>query len=249
MPFLGIGLHILLALFCAVHAVRSGQPLYWLLILFMFPLLGSVVYFIAIYLPDSRNLQRGAQRAVSVATKVIDPMREVRLARELLDATPTAQNQMRLASALLAAGQAQEAAEVYAACLQGPFASDLEVRFGAAQAYTDCQQPSQALSHLDFIRQTNPSFRQDQISLLRARALAGTNQHALAKAEYESAIQRFGSFEAYAEYCIWALGQGASEAATVQSLDLEMTRITKQWTRATREMNETVLKRLAAARS
>lgn len=249
MPFLGIGLHILLALLCAIHAVRSGQPLYWLLILFMFPLLGSVVYFVAIYLPGARNLQRGAQQAVSVAAKVIDPMREVRVARELLEATPTAQNQMRLASTLLAAGQAQEAAEVYASCLKGPFASDLEVRFGAARAYTECQQPSQALSHLEFIRQTNPSFRQDQISLLRARALAGTDQHAQAKAEFESALHRFGSFEAYAEYCIWALRQGASEAATVQSLDAEMMRITKQWTRATREMNEAVLKRLAAART
>ena len=35
-------LHILAALACGIHAVRNGQPIYWLLILFMFPFLGSV---------------------------------------------------------------------------------------------------------------------------------------------------------------------------------------------------------------
>ena len=54
MEIFGIGIHILVAIFFAVHAVRNGQPIYWLLILFMFPLIGSVVYFIAIYLPSSR---------------------------------------------------------------------------------------------------------------------------------------------------------------------------------------------------
>jgi hypothetical protein len=44
MPIVGLGLHLLIALFFAVHAVRSGQQLFWLFILFSFPLLGSVVY-------------------------------------------------------------------------------------------------------------------------------------------------------------------------------------------------------------
>lgn len=42
-----VGLHIILALFFAIHAVRNGQPLFWLIILFSFPFLGSVVYFLA----------------------------------------------------------------------------------------------------------------------------------------------------------------------------------------------------------
>ena len=54
MPFLGLGLHVIVALFFAIHAMRSGQQMYWLIILFSFPLLGSVVYFVAIYLPSSR---------------------------------------------------------------------------------------------------------------------------------------------------------------------------------------------------
>ena len=96
MPFAGLGLHILVALFFAVHAVRSGQQMYWLIILFSFPLLGSLVYFLAIYLPDSR-LQHGARKVVASAAKALDPTRELREARAAFDYTPTAQNQMRLA--------------------------------------------------------------------------------------------------------------------------------------------------------
>ncbi len=59
MPFAGIGLHMVLALFCAVHVLRTRQQLYWLFILFAFPLLGSAVYFFGVYLPNSR-LERSA---------------------------------------------------------------------------------------------------------------------------------------------------------------------------------------------
>ena len=48
MPFVGLGLHVLVALFFAIHAVRSGQNMYWLFILFVFPLLGSIVYFVVV---------------------------------------------------------------------------------------------------------------------------------------------------------------------------------------------------------
>jgi len=109
MPFIGLGVHILVALFFAVHAVRHRQQMYWLLILFSFPLLGSVVYFFAIFLPNSR-LEHGARKVVAAAGKALDPGRELREARVAFDFTPTAQNQMRLAFAQLEAGEAAEAA-------------------------------------------------------------------------------------------------------------------------------------------
>ena len=36
MPFAGIGLHVILAVLCAIHAVRTRQNAYWLFILFAF---------------------------------------------------------------------------------------------------------------------------------------------------------------------------------------------------------------------
>ena len=95
MQFFGIGLHILIALFFAIHAVRSGQPIYWLFILFSFPLLGSLAYFLVVFLPNSR-IERSAINALASATRALDPTRELREARAAFEYTPTAQNQMRL---------------------------------------------------------------------------------------------------------------------------------------------------------
>jgi hypothetical protein len=244
MPFIGLGLHILIALYFGIHAIRSGQNLYWLIILFSFPLLGSIVYCFAVYLPDSR-LQHGARRAIASAAKALDPTRELRDAQANFDYTPTAQNQMRLAAALLHAGQAEEAAASYEACLSGPFANDPEIRFGAAQANVESQKFVRAIEQLELIRKTQPEFRAEQVSLLLARALSQSGRHIEAKAEFESAIAKFGGFDVKAEYLIWALISNEKELAA--RLQIEVQRATERWNCQTRELNLPMLRRLEAA--
>jgi len=100
MPFIGLGLHILVALFFAVHVIRSDQQIYSLIILLSFPVLGSVAYFLAVYLPDSR-LELGARKTVVAVVRSLDPERELGDARAALDFMPTAKNQIHLAKALL----------------------------------------------------------------------------------------------------------------------------------------------------
>ncbi|MGB9109561.1 MAG: hypothetical protein WCC39_12825, partial [Telluria sp.] len=133
MQIFGIGLHVIVALFFAVHAIRERRELYWLFVLFAFPLLGSIVYFVAVFLPSSR-LEHSAARAGRALQTSLDPGREVRDARRAFELPPTAHNQMRLATALLDSGQAAEAVAQYDACLQGPFSRDAELRLGAARA-------------------------------------------------------------------------------------------------------------------
>ena len=244
MPFFGLGLHVLIALFFAVHAMRSGQQMYWLFVLFSFPLLGSIVYFLVIYLPNSR-LDHGARKVVAAAAKTLDPTRELRDARAAFEYTPTAQNQMRLAGALLESGQALDAAQNYDACLKGPFASDLEIRLGAARAYFACQRFGEAIAHLEFIRQANAGFRAEQVSLLLAQALGMAGRQTEARAEFESAIARFGSFESRAEYAIWAATSG--DTPTAARLHVELERAMERWNRHTRELNRPLLRRLSAA--
>lgn len=245
MPFLGLGIHVILALLCAIHAVRTRQEMYWLFILFMFPLLGSLVYLFAIYLPHSR-LERGALQAVSAAVKAVDPNREVREARARFTEAPTAQNRMRLAEALLEQGNATEAADQYQQCLTGPFASDLEIRFGAAHAMTECQRYEEAIQHLEEIRAEEPKFRAEAVSILLARCYAGTSRAAKARDEFDSALKKFGSFGAKAEYAIWLYSQGDLEPADKLFGDLEA--IQKRWNSASRRLNEPVAHRLRAAR-
>jgi len=246
MPFAGLGLHVIVAVLCAIHAMRTRQQMYWLFILFAFPLLGSVVYFFAIYLPNSR-LERGALKAVSAAVKAIDPTREVREARAAFEDTPTAQNQMRLAAALLGVGDAHAAAQAYQTCLRGPFASDPEIRFGAGLAFVECQRHADALQYLTLLRQDRPDYRAEEVALLLARALAGAGRAADARQEFESAVAQFGTYQAKAEYAIWAYAVG--ELTTANALHTELDKIASRWNPITRELNEPVARRLAAARA
>ena len=245
MPIVGFGLYFALAIFCAVHVVRTGQPMYWLMILFGFPVLGSVVYFLAVYLPASR-LQRTALKAVAAAAKAIDPQREVRAARAAFEETPTAQNQMRLAAALLDAGDAPGAAQAYEACLRGPFARDPEIRFGAARAFVECERHGDALAFLDLLRRDHPTHRPEPVALLTARALAGMGRHADARAEFAEAEQRFGTYEVKAEYAVWAYAVGDRVAS--ERLQAETDRIASRWNALARELNAPATRRLEAAR-
>jgi hypothetical protein len=244
MAIFGIGLHVLVALFFAIHALRNGQQIFWLFVLFSFPLLGSIVYFFAIYLPAS-GLQHGARKAVTVAARSLDPGRELREARDAFNYTATAQNRMRLAAALLAEGSADEAADLYEACLVGPFASDLEIRLGAARACVASGRWAAAIAHLEMIRRYDANFRPEPVALLLARALAGQGRSVDAGAEYAAALARFGSFEARAEYAIWAAGAGETELA--RSLWRELQDTMGRWSRQTRALNMPLIRRLEVA--
>jgi len=244
MHIAGLGLHVIIAVLFAIHAMRTRQEMYWLFILFMFPLLGSIVYFVAVYLPNSR-LERRAFRAVSAAANAFDPQRQVREARMAFDDAPTAQNRMRLAAILLDAGQTQAAAEHYEACLKGPFATDAEIRLGAATAFIESDRFAEALKYLDLLRQDRSDFRPETVSILRGRALAGLGRVDEARAEFESAVSRFGTFESTAEYTIFALSIG--DEVTSSGLLKDLDRISAKWNAHSRELNAPVIRRLTAA--
>jgi hypothetical protein len=244
MPFFGLGLHFLIALFFAVHAVRGGRPIYWLFILFSFPLLGSLVYFLVEYLPGTRLDRQVGQAARSFA-KSLDPGRELRDARHAFDLSPTVQNRLRLGKALLAAGSAAEAISHFDTCLQGPFANDPEIRFFAASARLESRQAAAALDLLSGLRQSHADFRPESVSLQTAQALADLGRIDEARREFESALSRFDSVEVRARYAIWAAQSG--DLATAQRLREELARVEKYWDRHTRTFHQALFRQVDAA--
>lgn len=241
MPILGLGLHFLIALFFAIHAVRNGRQLYWLLILFAFPLLGSLAYFVTEYLPASR-LARQGRMAGRALHKTIDPQREVRAARQQFDLTPTAHNQMRLAAALLDAGQSEEAVRHYDACLAGPFAGDPEVILGAARANAADGQPAAAIALLAPLRGTHPAFRPDEVGLELGRAHAAGGDQATAGALFEEMVERFADIEARVELALWAIANGRQAVAERELKEIGHAR--RHMTKHTRELHRALFKRL-----
>ncbi len=240
----GLGIHVLIALYFGIHAIRHGRELYWLVVLFMFPGFGSVVYFFAVYLPDSR-LDRNIGKAGELVRKTLDPGRALRDAQRAFDLTPTAHNQTQLASAMLDAGMYAEAVAQFAACLSGPFAGDPEIRFAAAQARLANRQPDAAIRALEELAQTHPSFRQEQLGIVLARSYAAAARQVEAGATFAATVERFPSIEARAEYAIWALGQRDRVVADAQLKELAHSR--KHMTKYTKSLHQDLFKRLDAA--
>lgn len=240
----GIGLHIIIALFFAIHAVRSGREIYWLLILFFFPLLGSLVYFFAVFLPDMKSgrLHYGLRKVANAAVSSLDPGRELREAKAAFELTPTAKNQWRYADALLAADKTAEAVAQFEQCLQGPSANDLEIQFAAANAHFKFNQPDKALKLLLAIRQNNPSFRMEAVTFLFARIYALQGNKEAAKAEFEHVVTRFGSVEQRVEYAIWSAQNGDLEMA--RHLQSELMDLKKHWNSNSQAMYMPLLNKL-----
>ncbi|MEO7496071.1 MAG: hypothetical protein ABIT83_08765 [Massilia sp.] len=246
MPIFGLGIHVLVAIFFAIHAIRAGRELYWLVILFMFPMLGSVVYFFAIFLPASR-MERGLRTAGKALERTINPGRALREAQAAFDLTPTAHNQMRLARAMLDGGMVAQAVAQFDAFLAGPFANDPEIGMSAGEAKLANQQPQEALKVLAAVRANSPGFRPEQVGLLTARAHAQAGNAAEAGAEFAALAARFSSVEARAEYAIWAIGRG--DRATAERELAEVDHARKHMTKHTRSLHQALFQRLDAARS
>lgn len=244
MPFVGLGLHIIIALFFAVHAIRSGRQMYWIIILFSFPLLGSIVYFFAEYLPSS-TLERGVKKASSKAIQLIDPSKELREARKAYDLTPTIQNRMRLAAALNDAGEFTEAEKEFDACLQGPFANDAEVCLGAAKAKLNVEKPQQSITLLETLRKSKPEFRPEELSILLAQCYAANQDDSNAQKEFSFAYNTFGSAEVRAQYALWAANTG--DLMTAERLKVELDKDWARWNKHSRNMHSELFKKLNTA--
>jgi hypothetical protein len=244
MPYLGVGIHFIVAIFFAVHAMRTGRELYWLVILFGFPVLGSAAYFATVFLPHS-HLEHGARKAGSLIKKGLDPGRELREAQRAFDLSPTAHNQMRIAAALLEAGQAAQAVEQYDACLRGPFADDAELGMGAARARLANDQPQQAIELLVALRAKHSGFRPEQLGLLLAATYDAAGRHDQAGVEYEQLVNRFASVEARARLALWAIEHGRQSLAERELTELRHMR--KHLTRYTRNLHQDLFRRLDAA--
>ncbi|MCA1248674.1 hypothetical protein [Massilia sp. MS-15] len=203
--------------------------MFWLLILFSFPLLGSLVYF------------GQARLAGQALQKKRDPDREVREARAAFNLTPTAHNQMRLAAALLDSGQTAQ----YDACLQGPFAGDAGVILGAARAKVAHGQPAEAIRLLAPLQQRQPGYRPEQVGLVLGRAHAASGQQEQAGAQFMSVAERFGSIEARVELALWALANRDEAVAQRELKEIEHAR--RHMTQYTLDTHRDLFRRLDAA--
>jgi hypothetical protein len=212
MPF--ILLHLLVAIPCAVHAVRSGRGSSWLVIILMFPMLGSLVYVLTQVLPDLKN-SRAAQQAKGAVRRVIDPEAERRKAEAQLAMSDTIANRLSLARAAAARGDFAPAIQQFQASLRGVYENDAAIMLELAQAQFAYGQAAASRSTLDALRAANPQFRSHEGHLLYARALEGEGDTARALDEYRALVaNNFPGEEGRARLAFLLLRLGGAAEAT-----------------------------------
>ncbi|HEX7912384.1 MAG TPA: hypothetical protein VF534_30425 [Paraburkholderia sp.] len=249
MRFFGISLNVIIALFFAVHAVRTQQNMYWLLILFLFPGLGSAVYFFVIYLPALRQ-SRGARTAARAISRLVDPNRAVREARTDFDRAPTVAHRMRLGAALLDAGNAAEALEHYQAAASGPFSSDPALLQGLARAQFANDDASATQVTLEKLFAVYPLARQQpEPALLYARALAAIGAPGT-RAAFETALASASDAAPRCLYADWlAVQPDEADHRRARELYAEIVHDARHWPRHAREHNSEWLQRAQGALS
>ncbi len=70
-------LHLVIAVGLAVHAMKTGRSQWWLFILLLVPLVGSIAY-VAIELIPAMFQSRGAKKVATEIGSVLDPDKEWR---------------------------------------------------------------------------------------------------------------------------------------------------------------------------
>lgn len=247
--FFGIGLHVIVAIYFAVHAVRHGQNVYWLFVLFAFPMFGSLVYFVAVYLPSLRQ-SRGAYVAARAITQFVDPNRALRESRAEFDRAPTVANRMRLGAALLEAGNPQEAIEHYQAAANGPFADDSALLLGLARAQFELERYAAAQTTLTRLFAADPLARaKAEPALLYARALAALGAPGT-RAAFESALGCASDAAPRCLFADWLAAQpDKADRKRATALFQEIVQDGKHWPRYARDHNREWLQRAQAALS
>lgn len=206
-------LSILLQIVFAVHAVRTGRPMYWVFILIIGSYLGVLVYLVAEVIPELMN-SRGARKASGALRDRIDPGRGKRQAARQFERADTQSSRRALAEQCLRDGEHARALELYRSCLKGIYADDPQLLLGLAQAQFGNGQPQDARRTIEALIAANPEFHSYEGHLLYARAIAAGGDVDAALEEYRALVESFPGEEARVRYAQLLRQAGRHEEAT-----------------------------------
>jgi hypothetical protein len=188
-----ISLAITVAL--VVHVLKTGRNRFWIYVVVLLPLAGSIAYLIVEILPQLWR-SRGTQRAVRSVRKSLDPDRDLRRLAAQVQFSSNIDAHRRYAEELVANGRAKDAIDVYQGSLKGLYEHDPVLMLGLAAAQFAYDQFAEARQTLDDLRFHNPDFKSVDGHLLYARALEGEGNLDQALAEFRALAAYYPGAEA-----------------------------------------------------
>ncbi len=199
MPYLGI-LTLIVQIFLAVHAARTGRY-WWVFIIIIFPMIGSIIYLFAEYLPEMQN-NSSYRKAGSLVTKAIDPGRKIREFQRQLEITDSLKNRENLAEAYYQAGRFQEAIDLLEKSLQGQHRNDPFLLKGLCHSWFALGNYENARYYLAQLAKAEEGKLSDPMRLLRARTHEGLNDFEAALEEYAALSSSYPGEEARCRHAL-----------------------------------------------
>jgi hypothetical protein len=184
---------LLIQVFFAVHAVRTGR-MYWLFIIFFFPFVGSVVYFFVEYLPEMRSGRTGLSTVGRTVKRALDPGAEIRGLEDALALADTHDNRVALGRAYRRAARLDDAIRTYESSLSGIHADSPRALAELGAAYHEAGRTADARSAYDRLRGVRALTPEELV--LSGRVHEEGGDLAAALRDYTAAAPGGGSAEA-----------------------------------------------------
>lgn len=207
-----IVLTVLAQLICAYHVVKTGRDKYWIWLIIIAPGIGCGIYVFTQVLPDAGNT-RTASNLKKGAVKILDPQRELREAHRAFDMVESTENRLRLADALMAMEQWDEADPHVETCLMGAHRHDPHILMRQARIRLEQGRPGETVKVLDLLQEKNPGFNSQEGHLLYSRGLAESGEVDAALDSYENLIGDATGEEARVRYGLLLKESGQTDTA------------------------------------
>lgn len=242
MPIL-IALSLIIQVTLIVHVIKHDRERYWILIILMFPFLGSAFYFFTEVLPDIQSGRLG-QRTTRKVLKTIDPQRELKERAKQLAQSDNVHNRVALAEEYYHMGAFPEAIQLYRDSLTGLYQYDPSIMLGLGQALFQNKEYQATKTVLSQLIEHNPDFKSQEGHLLFARTLSALEEYDSALAEYEVLSQYYSGYEAKCRYGLLLRKLGYSERANTvfndilqraEHLSRDRKKLQKEWIQIAKE--------------
>jgi len=201
LALMGIGSSIMsfvflvLTVYCIVHVIRNGHDYWWIFLIFFMPMVGSLVYFFAVILPNA-----GAYKYHHKNDR--DYKKDLMRLEGKLQQVDTIATRIELGETCLKLAMYEKARDYFNSCLKGAYANDAYSLYGVSQAEFGLGRFDDALSAID--RTFTDSYRDylNERLLLKAKILDEQDKNEEALALYADVENKVSTQEAYGRHAL-----------------------------------------------
>jgi hypothetical protein len=177
---------------------------------------GGIAYFIIEILPDlrlGRNLPQALPQFTDIVASKIIPSRKIDKLKMDAQFTPSFNNRKNLADEYLASGYFDEAINLYDELLQGHESQNVACLLQKAKALYGKEQYDAAGKVINQLEELNFSFSREVEILVKLKICEHLLDQSQVDDLYESAKQKFNSFEINYYYIDYQIRRGENEKA------------------------------------